>query len=40
MPPKSRNNRHPAEVVEQSVKRNPHLVFLEEYEEVGAHHHP
>jgi len=26
--------------VEQSAKRTPHLVLLQEYEEAGAHHHP
>jgi hypothetical protein len=40
MPPKSRNNWHTAEMEEQFVKRTPHLVLLQEYEEVGEHHHP
>jgi len=35
MPPKSENNWHPAEVVEQSAKKTPHLVLLQEYERQG-----
>jgi hypothetical protein len=38
MPPKFENNWHPAEVVEQSVKRTPHLVLLQEYEKARTHH--